>query len=265
MSKFAKYLAESEETKLLKDLLLLNCKPFINDMRGSNKLLYRGLSRAIESEFKVFNSHLDGRKPKDINKHLHDELNYWFERKFGWKVRNGVFVTSDIRSAKTYGGNVYIFFPMGKYEYVWSSKIDDLFGFRGAIFTIEELKQLYRDKNERLIYIVNGKVQSYATMMFVLDKEPPKEEGAYTLEAKKGLSNIIAGSIINVIVKDLPFDEWWKTKYSNVYLPEMIVNLYRKEGLEEAILSGNEISFKCDRYFMINLKYDELILEILNE
>jgi len=81
----------------------------------------------------------------------------------------------------------------------------------------------------------------------------------------KGLSNIIAGSIINVIVKDLPFDEWWKTKYSNVYLPEMIVNLYRKEGLEEAILSGNEISFKCDRYFMINLKYDELILEILNE
>jgi len=67
------------------------------------------------------------RQPKDLPQQLHDELNWDFNQKFGWKVRSeGVFVTSSREQARTYG-KPYIFFPANGFKYVFNPKITDLY------------------------------------------------------------------------------------------------------------------------------------------
>jgi len=105
------------------------CQPFIKDITspkyGAGGLLYSG-RRGTENIF--ISDVRKNRKPTDTKINVHNDLDTLFKKKFGWKARsNSIFCTGSAEDAADYGNTVYMIFPIGKYRYLWSDKIDDLF------------------------------------------------------------------------------------------------------------------------------------------
>jgi hypothetical protein len=130
--KFTEYIEESSKYELklygVVQSLYKNCAPFIKELKksGENKILWRGTKKVSTRTILQVSPRQD-RSPKDMEVEIHDELDERFKQKFGWMARSeGVFVTSQKASAETYGDG-YIFFPVGKYEYLYNPTIGDLF------------------------------------------------------------------------------------------------------------------------------------------
>jgi len=128
------------------DTLKKDCGPFLSVLKSSNTFLYRGFwvkgekrkeLHKCETGIVYFKSKpKKDRKPKDMERADHDELNELLKKKFGWKPRSqGVFATGDQSEAGAYGDD-FLFFPIGEFKYVWSRDIKDLF-------------QYIRDKREK--------------------------------------------------------------------------------------------------------------------
>lgn len=65
------------------------------------------------------------RKPKDSDMETHVFADDIFKKKFGWKPRSeGVFVSSSRDMSHTYG-DLYVFFPVDGFKFVWSENISD--------------------------------------------------------------------------------------------------------------------------------------------
>ena len=78
------------------------------------------------STFQKFKPRID-RKPKDTPQQIHDQLNYLYKKKFGWNVRSeGVFLSTSSTQSLMFAKQSFIFFPIGKYKYVYNNDIDDV-------------------------------------------------------------------------------------------------------------------------------------------
>jgi len=224
------YLNENEVSII--DLLSKKCMPFVNMFRKENcdRLLYRGRKSPI-FPWRAMKSNIADRLPKDTPKNIHDMLNVMFQKKFGWKCRNGVFASSDINMVNDYG-DPYVFVPIGRFKFVWSNKIDDLWS------TIEH--------------------SEYAFF-------PGEEEGMlrdqYEFEYSEGKSGKWEGK---VWVPDESWEDFidiFQTSKKAYY--KDILSGYMDDDLKYAMNKGNEIMFNCDSYFMINLKLEDEVLEWL--
>lgn len=71
------------------------------------------------------------RKPSGSSIRMHDAVNDFFEEKFGWRAREaGLFCTGHAVTGSIYSNKVYphIAIPIGKFEYLWSAEIPDMYG-----------------------------------------------------------------------------------------------------------------------------------------
>ena len=104
---------------------------YLNALQKAGRFIYRGASHRIDyiDEFPV----REDRRPFSTNYREHEIIDKMFKKEFGWKVRsNSVFATSSEGDADTYG-RPYLFFPVGKFRYVWSPKVRDLWGTLGTL------------------------------------------------------------------------------------------------------------------------------------
>jgi len=141
MSKLELFLKESitigNSTYTDRDVLSFNkawatiqkeCKQFLKEVdlkKHPNNLLFRGSGN--RGNWFMGQPRRD-RYPKDTPDYWHEAFNEVFKDKFGWYARSeGLFTTGNYSTAKSYGGKVYIIFPAGRYKYVWSSVITDLY------------------------------------------------------------------------------------------------------------------------------------------
>jgi hypothetical protein len=135
MTKLSQYIREASRETILDPyeaakILKKECRQYINEAGKSVFDLYRGVDNAPRiAKFYMMKkfAHTEKRTPRDTLKKIHKYFNNKFEDIFGWPVRNGVFVTGSKDNAESYG-RAFLFFPAGKYEYVWSPKIQDLTG-----------------------------------------------------------------------------------------------------------------------------------------
>ena len=105
-----------KETKMA-ELIHANCKPFINQIKGSKKFLYRGVKTQYQM-IEVVPRKM--RKPKDMDPDHSKILDSLFNKKFGWKPRSqGVFASGEIGRAMVYG-YPHTVWPIGKFSYLWS-------------------------------------------------------------------------------------------------------------------------------------------------
>ena len=140
--KFDRFLEkEREEAENIVGLLMKDCRPFLTEIKSEflksfypayGGALYRGMrgSRKMMPGFTCLGERKPrkDRVPKDIPKDISDNFDEAFENKFGWKPRSqGVFAISDQYKARDYG-YVYVFFPKGAYKYLWSPRVEDLYG-----------------------------------------------------------------------------------------------------------------------------------------
>jgi hypothetical protein len=135
--KFEKFLNEEtlEDIKEAAKMVARDSKPYIKEnivkiYTGSaafkvDGILYRGYKGRPDPILKV--TPRGNRKPVDIPIDIHKRLDVLFKEKFGWKVRSeGVFTSGESIVASAYGSGAYIVFPIGKYKYVWSPKVYDM-------------------------------------------------------------------------------------------------------------------------------------------
>lgn len=100
--------------------------------------LYRGM-HGQNSKFLKKQVRLDDRRPQEMNQNLHTVINNYFTEEFGEPFRNAIFVTGDADGANYFGSNYFIF-PIGKFTFLWSARIDDL-----NFHMHDLLDQLYKD------------------------------------------------------------------------------------------------------------------------
>ena len=216
------------------------CYPFIKEI---NKQQIKGFifSGRENDVIKYTGKVRKNRNPKDSPIKTHNILDKLFKKKFGWKARsNAIFCTGNIHTAAAYGKNVYMIFPIGKYKFLWSPEIDDLYE------TIDGDMLLPETEKDILLYYKDEIHQkAYTTAL-----------RAYNIMAGKSKSN------------NIPKDEWIKdqlsdfidaavleTKQENAaknnetYLK--VIHGYKNTDLIAAIQSRNEIMINCKEYIAL--------------
>lgn len=92
----------------------------------SGLVLYRGTAKPVTKTM-ILPVRKD-RKPSDTPEYLHYILDGYFYQRFGIKARSQtVFCTQSLMMAKRYGGAVSVI-PKGKATFIYSRKIQDLYG-----------------------------------------------------------------------------------------------------------------------------------------
>jgi len=103
-----------------------DCKPYLDKF---DTALFRGMN--INSEDSAVFSLFDRfkhREPRTTSIEAHTVLDNVFNEEFGWKARSeGVFV--DQNFGNEYGSGLYLFFPRGDFDYLWSPKVEDLLSY----------------------------------------------------------------------------------------------------------------------------------------
>lgn len=131
--------------------LAKDCKPFLQESGGN--VVWRGSGNKYKPT--EVQKPRTSRKPRNTYKEIHGLLNRLFNDKFGWKARNGIFGIGGYPSPIY--GDAYLFFPIGKFEFLWNPKIEDL--WRLPIIQpsgITSMKKYLEEKEKSFKRLVNG-------------------------------------------------------------------------------------------------------------
>ena len=241
MSRLQNYINESYNATELLPYLKKDCKPFLKELKKSSpiKFFYRGNRKKNSSGILKIQSRLD-RKPLDTPELVHNMLNKEFNNKFGWDVRNGIFATSDVAYAGGYGESS-LFFPIGKYEYVWSPVIKDMYDYIGAgdsNYLSEITDVLYGEYSNYFI----GRLKK----MFVrgTSYDGPTSKNIITFEEyKKDYFKKMLDDFDNTIKK--------------------AVGTYQSTNMKASLQKGNEVTFRCKEYYLIDNYYEDKLIELI--
>lgn len=275
MTRFSNFLVEdvSDEQKLIDDIKKM-CKVWLNDVRGVKTLLYRSTKALLPpNDYDIRHSRLDdGRTPRDTPEDIHYELNYEFNEKFGWNVRDGIFASSNYIDIQVYGVPK-VFMPIGEYEFVWSPTIKDLYTkyIRTKVIMSEiTIKNTYEKPNSYSLksFYVDDKIYKKTSNIVLFHDEECEHPVIWntlpfgkTKVYKKNLyTNYISPIEVNVTKMD--YDTFKEKYFGDVKTYEEIVDEYQNTDIRKAIKSGNEISFKCDKYLLISRKYENILEDL---
>jgi hypothetical protein len=260
---------EDTISKIKKD-----CQPFLKEIKSVGRLLYRGSKIQIKS-YKILKSYLEDRTPKNMNIEVHDYLNKQFKKKFGWPIRNGIFVSFDPDMAASYG-TPYFFFPIGKYKYSFSKKVVDLYedyyndlklldlsllGLKLKLGPEHERKYGSKTKKGTWLYKGKGKnlfIKGNIHISDAINKfaEKLKDE----IEYDDILKDIVW--VPNISLDDYAKEYAEKQKEKIYKILDDIVDSYQSKGLGDQ--KYVEISFNCDKYYLVKHTWrDELMDELL--
>lgn len=112
-------------------VIIEECGPFLEATKFQSNQYFAGLFKGLSGLRKGSFAHkidvkLD-RKPVDTPLEFHNILDNYFLRKFNRKFRSeSTFAVGDIDIAHRYG-TCYMIFPIGKFESLWSPKVQDAF------------------------------------------------------------------------------------------------------------------------------------------
>lgn len=91
------------------------------------------------------------RNPKDTEPLIHDFLDEWSRKEWGWKWRSeGVYTSTDYRDSLRYGNKSFLFFPIGNYSYLYNREVSDIADYNIAYEWIKQYKE--GDKSDLWAY-----------------------------------------------------------------------------------------------------------------
>ena len=242
------------------------CSQIIKEYNRADMVLFRGSGSSslikMDNTNYVFKAYpRDDRWPKDTQEYLHDLLNDAFYKKFKWKPRSQGVFASHYSVALGYGVP-YVFFPVNGYKYVWSMRVDDLYGdyierhqydyeeydvrtLGGNWVNTENPKQ----KMRYLGYYEDGGFR-YKRHKIITDK---KDKYEALVVVKHRLTDEVK-EIIFEFVPDLTKKEWEQEAEDKTM---KIINTYQEDDLDVAMRStSKEIMFKCDMYYLMKMPTD---------
>lgn len=140
---------EYKQTEEMLATLKKDCGPYLKEAKKfqKGKFLYRGSLRSIKPNPK---NGLEAKKvkkariPRDIPLEIHYYLDDELKHKFGWSARSeGVFATSSYMTAADFG-IPYLFFPAGRYKYIYSPSVSDVLGALDRLGVISFINNQYK-------------------------------------------------------------------------------------------------------------------------
>lgn len=277
MSRLKEYMIDealgSKSLKILKgivEIIKKDCKPFLVEMRKNRveDFIWRGYKNGVGSEgYKVIIPRKD-RTPKDMSEELHDMFDNMFYKRFKWYPRSqGVFTTSNYREASNYGKSC-IFFPCGKYEYIYSPIIGDLF---------TEVEDSEYSEYSEYEYEWNDDHPPYDENQYEIDFGEESGNGTWYYDDIDTGVNDIDAAIADISwtlglddkqltyndfkwVPKMSEDDWfaekkekWESEREDYF--HGIIRSYTNIDLKKAIDKKVEIMFKCNRYLLINFEF----------
>ena len=213
--------------KVIYPMLVKDCKGFIVELLKSQRAsgfrwFWRGTDKQITEIGKVPTR--KNRKPKDMPVKLHELIDFMFYKKFRWSPRSeGVFTNPQPGSVQPYGQYAYAFFPIGKYRYVWSSRVEDLFADMYR-------RKLTPDKADHLYYEVTG------------DKQI-----------------LLPTSKAELLISKHKFKKWFedpKGWFAEVVKrADEVINTYQDDNMPMALAHNFEVTFDCKKYYLVEPQY----------
>ena len=217
-----------QEIKKLAVDVWTNCQPFLKQIKYNpstedNVKLYRGQEGGTGvwkgSGYDVLHKVRSDRKPRDTSPKLHRIVNAWMLQKFGWYVRSeGLFTCGSPGVSKNYGSTCVIY-PIGRFQYVWSEKIEDMTeslgrttGYSTEFYDDEKLNQIITDMLE------NAKWHKNTGLYSCITKKPRTEitidvMNYYAFPVNKLSNNCIQAQDIDWALADIALG---KTQHETV-------------------------------------------------
>ena len=200
------------ELRDMKKKIHAECKPFLRASKGYS--LWRGMYK--KPPFGKLKVRKD-RKALDTPADVHKEFDKIFTKNFGWPARSsGLLTTGDKIVAGSYG-NVYQVFPIGKFRFLWSKNVHDLYG-----------RYVYFMSKEGIVYSGGGQWKDINQISRIV-----KSDNLYLTDKE-------LASYQNKVFKKL--DDLIKKEYSD-------------KNLFKAIESRNEIMIDCKEYYAMQKVY----------
>lgn len=178
-----------EKATEIAKIIKKDCKPFLQAKKGCKKnWLFRG-SKLSTAKFIIRKTVRKNRRPTDTPREVHKLIDNAFLKRFGWRARsNAVFGlgSHSLHFPHLAGGQEWLCFPIGKFKFIWSDEIADLYGDYIEMLELgleeemlDNLMNKYTDKNfcaaldsghEIMIqckeyYMVNKSIFSYLTKL----------------------------------------------------------------------------------------------------
>lgn len=246
------------------ELIKKQCSQIIKEYDRAGRVLFRGTNstrlKDIDETGNIFKVYpREDRRPKDTPLFMQEKLDDLFFKVFKWKPRSqGVFAVANYGIAHSYG-NAYAFFPVNGYKYVWSMRIDDLYGdyiekhqYDYEEYDIRELSGNWvntEDSSQKMRYLGYADYDGfvYKKHRIVYDKKD-KYEALVTL--KHRLTDEIK-EVMFEFVPDLTEKEWKQEAEDKTM---EIINTYQDDDLDVAMrTTSKEIMFKCDMYYLMKM------------
>jgi len=229
------------------DLILEECSDCVKLIKLTGKFFWRGISNREDDNIIQYFTEGRVRFPKDTPKVLHELFNEIFFKKFGWKVRDGVFVYRDTRSTWAYG-DPFMIFPNNGFKYVWSTEIKDLYTKLSYDKPYSEYIINFLNQND-----INDKQAVdlfYQKYKGSLDNDYLEEDDRVTLEKWREILTID-----------------WLYKWLETLISTHIDTDIEKKNSKDQFgyeIHDTEIMIKCDKYYAINIEHKNIIMEKLN-
>jgi len=205
------------------------CSEICKAYSKTGSFLYRA-SNHIFNDFAQIYPRKD-RKTLNMDSKLSIRYDEEFYKLFGWKPRSeAMFCTSDLTEIDIYGDHMYIVFPKNGFSFLWSPDIMDLYS--SAI----------ENKDNRSTYDIHP-----ATLKWKLTDINPEELVELGMTKEQYEQSVI--------------DDWHKEVEKQI---KRVPLLYKNTNLPAAIRSGNEVSIKCDYYYVIDNNSQDDVERMLN-
>ena len=261
----------TEKKILIEDIVTIlerDCGPFIQELKKiKSGLLYRGTKRSVP-DIKKIKVRKD-RKPLDTPPEVHNHLDNEFKKKFGWFARSEGVFTTPVRYDTGDYGDPYFFFPIGKYKFVWSKTVMDLFGYIESTPEYENYLNIVLDDDE-------GFDDEYEYEYGEGQKGHWEYEGTdlRTRNAGDAIEDVLefTGEVVSIAdmewVPDMDVNEYWIEKEKEAeneweFLINRIMKTYTDKNLKAALSSRSEIVFKCKEYYLIDVRWERNLLRWL--
>jgi len=211
-----------DEYSIIK-MVYTECMPFIKELTNGKycrKLMYSGRN---ESKNVIKKQVRTDRKPLNTHPLFHKLLDDIFYDLFKIKARSNAIFCNGYESITSDYGTTYSIFPIGKFKYVWSPFIGDLYEDEDEY---ESIIEKYDTKYVDLLYSLldKGKI-----------KEIPNNHPLIIIEAYKDKIKEV-DNLYNEFIKEFK---------------KFIKSVYKTTDLNKALMSGNEIMVNCKEYYGI--------------
>jgi hypothetical protein len=274
------YITEEEKKNIevIWDKLTKDCKPFLKELSKSmgstsqeNNLFYRGVESfsGVRHNIKKKKTRTN-RWPKDTPNEIHEILDDIFSQYFFWNVRStGVFTSSSKGFAGGYGTPV-IFFPIGRYRYVYSPKIKDLYEYIGG----EELDYVEDAlRGEAGFGFEEEYDNEYGEGGGEGHWEYDGEEIGYPEDVTEPDGEFYDPDYDSTKLKwipDIDYDDFLDQKNSELIddfddTVRRAIKTFKSNDMKGALKSQNETVFECKEYYLVQNSSAEELIELIKD